>query len=350
MIINKFDLINKFNSIKAATGKTNDGGSRTDYLIKDGYIIATNGEVVARTKIDTDENMVLPGKVVNLVKTLPDADVIITGNDENVKIVCNKVKNLYKTTAVDKYILPKVISANSKTTEIEANVLVKAINLVSYAIPKVNQRQILTGLNIKCENGYLNFVGLDGYRIAWCMIETAKGDCWNITVPKTCTEIVKNAELKDNVKITFNSSWITFEDANTSISSRLLDGEYLNYENIFSTDGYSSFKVVKPDLINCINRVKTVSNDRERTKVIMNLSDDMDITLNEDTVNYAEKISIDKNIDLKIAFNINYINDAVKNIDTDIIRVYANGTKSPFVFVNDDDNTYRALVLPVRLD
>lgn len=348
MKINKTDLINAFNIVRAAVGKNEIGGSRTDYLIKDGYLIATNGEVVAKTRINADDNIVLPGKVVALVKALTGEDITISGNNENVKITCGNVRNIYKTATVDGYILPKVTNNNIQTIEICAEELIKAINLVAYAIPKSSDRTIITGMNIKYDGSYLNFAGTDGYRVSWFRAQTVSNKYWDITVPKNCIEIIKNAELKGNVKITFNSSWITFEDNNTSISSRLLDGNYLNYQNFFEIKDFETFTVNKQDLINCINRIKTVSDDRERPRIVMDLSDGMNITLNEDTVNYAEKIVIDKNIDIKIAFNANYIYDAVKNIDTDVIKVYVNDSKLPFVFM-DDNNIHKALLLPVRL-
>ncbi|MDO4301804.1 MAG: DNA polymerase III subunit beta [Clostridia bacterium] len=348
MKINKTDLINAFDIVKAAVGKNEIGGSRTDYLIKDGYLIATNGEVVAKTKINAEDNLVLPGKVVALVKALTGEDITISGNNENVKISSGKARNIYKTTSVESYVLPKVTNNNTQIVEIEAKSLIEAINLVAYAIPKSSTRPILTGMNVKCDEGYLNFAGMDGYRVAWFKAKTESNEYWDITIPKNCIEIVKSAEFKSNVKIAFNSSWITFADDNTSISSRLLDGEYVNYQRFFEINNFDNFTVNTQDLIDCINRIKTVSDDREKPKIIIDLSNNLNITLSEETVNYAEEITTDKNIDLKIAFNANYINDAVKNIDGNVITVYTNGNKSPFLFVNDND-THKALVLPVSL-
>lgn len=345
MIISKTELVNAFSSVKAAVGKNDINGSRTDYLIKNGYLVATNGEIVAKTKIKADDNIVLPGKTVSLVRTFSDEDITIAGNNENVKISCNKVKNTYKTYPAEDYMLPEVTKNNIQTIEIQANELVKAIELVSYAIPKVSQRDILTGMNIKCDDGYLHFAGMDGYRVSWYKIKTDNNSYWSITIPKSCIEIIRNAGLKGTVKITFNSSWVTFEDGNTSIASRLLDGEYLAYERFFDIDSCKRFKVDKTDLTNCISRIKTVT-ESEKPKIVLDLTDNMKVSLKEDRVDYFEIIETDNPIDLKIVFNGNYVYDAVKNIDNDVIEIYANTNRSPFVFINDE---HKSLILPVEM-
>ena len=53
--------------------------------------------------------------------------------------------------------------------------------------------------------------------------------------------------------------------------------------------------------------------------------------------------------DLEIGFNNKYLLDALKNTDTDQIKVHVNGPLSPFKIMPMDDESFVFLVLPVRL-
>lgn len=347
MDIKKSALLKVLNIVKTATGKNELGGSRTDYLIHNGYIFATNGATVVSTKIDTSESMVLPNKCANLIKALPDEIITIIGNDENIKVSCGKIKNVYKTTPVKSYILPEITLTSEKELLISAEELVTAINKVGYAVANtsVNRPQLL-GVNIRCDNGYLNFAGADGHRVSWFKIKTDNKGYLNVTVPKDCIEIIKSIHFTKNIKITFNSNWISFADDNTTIKSRLIDGDFVSYENFFA-NLQNKVIIDKHELIECISRIKAVS-EEDRPKIILKLStDNLKIELKESNVNYSEDLCIGNDNELKVAFNANYILDAIKNIDKDKLEVYVNTNKSPFIFIN---NKHKALVLPVNMD
>ncbi len=126
---------------------------------------------------------------------------------------------------------------------------------------------MMTGELFEISGRSLKVVSLDGHRVSIRNLELKeKYEPRKVIVPgKTLIEVSKilSGELDAWSNLFFTKNHIVFEFDETTVVSRLIEGEYFRIEQMLSTDYETKVKVNKKELLNCIDRA-TLLNSRER--------------------------------------------------------------------------------------
>ena len=133
--------------------------------------------------------------------------------------------------------------------------------------------------------------------------------------------------------------------------SRLLDGEFMAYDKIISTDVTSTVTVNTRTFIDAVDRVSLVVNDRLKSPLICDFRDDA-IAVSCTTTLGSANDSISAQIvgnNEEIGFNSRFLLDALKNSETDEVTIQLNGALKPMKVLPTDGDSFLFLVLPVRL-
>lgn len=354
-------LQDAINTVQRATS------SRTTYPILEGILIkAIDGKVVLtatdldlgiETFIEADVkqkgSIVLNSKLFGeFIRKLPNDLITIKMEENNVYIRCHKSEFVIVGNNPDEF--PALPSINENIMyEISQDILRNMIRQTIFAVAQDETRPILTGVLFEIKSGVLNFVALDGYRLALksCEIGNA-GDISAVIPGKTLNEISKILEPTDNtVKITFTPNHILFNLDNTKIISRLLDGEFINYRQIVPDEYRLRVKVNTMELLDSIERASLLAREGKTNLVKFEISDDkMVITSNSQMGKVYEEVNIElEGEGIKIAFNSKYFLDVLRVIDSDEIYLEFSTSVSPCLVKKCDSNSYIYLVLPVRL-
>ena len=128
-------------------------------------------------------------------------------------------------------------------------------------------KPILTGINISISNGILQFVAIDGYRLAIRKEKINIDKEINFTVSnKAIGEAVKLIdEDTENVEINVGERLISFNISGYSFISRLLEGEFVNYNKALQTEIKQKVVVNTRDLI--IIKQSIIDNKEDIEKV-----------------------------------------------------------------------------------
>ncbi|MCX7884600.1 MAG: DNA polymerase III subunit beta [Caloramator sp.] len=303
--------------------------------------VSKNGSIVVNSKLFGD-----------FIRKLPNDIIMIEVKDNNVSIKCNKSEFVIVGNNPDEF--PSLPSINENTMyEISQDLLKNMIRQTIFAIAQDETRPILTGILFEIKDGILNFVALDGYRLALKSENIESFQNISAVIPgKTLNEISKILEPTDDiVKITFTPNHILFAFDNTKIISRLLDGEFINYRQIVPDEYKLRVKVFKNELLNSIERASLLAREGKTNLIKFEISDDkMVITSNSQIGKVYEEISIElEGEGIKIAFNSKYFVDVLRIIDSEEIYLEFSTNVSPCVVKKCDSNNYIYLVLPVRL-
>ena len=99
MKIQKNELAQKINKIKSVVPKKTPMSVLQGILVKDGYSIANNLEMTVKAKIDGAEGecFIIPMKAFDLISNLPNGEVEIISDGNNIPIKAAKIKNKYQT-------------------------------------------------------------------------------------------------------------------------------------------------------------------------------------------------------------------------------------------------------------
>ena len=224
--------------------------TRTTMPILEGIFIQTNENKVKMTTYDLDLgieyivdcDVVEEGNTVvnatmfsEIIRKLPDTEIKISVN-ENKLLVIECEGSLYKLSTMnpEEYPeLPKIDVEHSVLTE--QKTLKDMIKKTIFAVSLEENRPIFTGCLFEIVNNKLNVVAIDGSRMGWVStFLTEKTNNFKAVIPgKTLNEVNKIiTDSFDTIKIGIAKNQAVFEMENCKIVTRLLEGEFLNYQNV----------------------------------------------------------------------------------------------------------------------
>lgn len=341
--------------------------SKTTYPILEGILIKVEDSIVYFTATDLDfgietsinADVKEKGSVVlnsrlfgEFIRKLPDDDISIKLESNNVYIRCQKSEFVLVGNNPDEFPSLPEINENAMYC-ISQDLLRNMIRQTIIAIAQDETRPILTGVLFEIKNNILNFVALDGYRLA--LKSTGMTDVNDISavIPgKTLNEISKILEASDDlVKITFTPNHILFNIGGTKIISRLLEGEFINYRQIIPDEYRLKVKVKTSELLDSIERASLLAREGKTNLIKFEINEDkMVITSNSQIGKVYEEVNIKlEGEGIKIGFNSRYFLDVLRTIDSEEIYLEMCTSVSPCLVKKVDSDDYTYMILPVRL-
>ena len=323
-------------------------------------LIANDMELGIETIIDGEivENgiIALDAKIFSeIVRKLPDNEVVIeTDASFKTVITCEKAKfNIIGKSGEDFSYLPYI--EKNDPISISQFTLKEVIRQTIFSIADNDNNRLMTGELFEINENQLKVVSLDGHRISIRNIEL-KDHYANkkVVVPgKTLNEISKilPGSVDDDVTIYITDNHIIFEFMNTTVVSRLIEGEYFKIEQMLSSDYETKVKINKRELLDCIDRATLLVKEGDKKPIIMDIQDGvMELKINSFVGSMNEDIDIEKTgKDILIGFNPKFFIDALRVIDEEEVSLYMVNPKAP-CFIRDDDNQFIYLILPVNFN
>lgn len=308
------------------------------------------GEIAERGVIALDAKI-----FSEIVRKLPDSDVTIeTDASFKTTITCEKAKfNIVGKSGDDFSYIPYI--ERNEPIIMSQFTLKEVIRQTIFSIADNDNNKLLTGELFEIEENDLKVVSLDGHRISIRNIELKNNYSHKkVVVPgKTLQEVSKilPGSAEDEVSIFLTDNHIVFEFENTTVVSRLIEGEYFKIEQMLSSDYETKVKINKRELLDCIDRATLLVKEGDKKPIIMNITDDsMELKINSFIGSMNEDIDIAKEgKDILIGFNPKFFIDALRVIDEEEVTLYMVNPKAP-CFIKDDEGTFIYLILPVNFN
>lgn len=323
-------------------------------------LIANDMELGIETIIDGEivENgiIALDAKIFSeIVRKLPDNEVVIeTDPSFKTVITCEKAKfNIIGKSGEDFSYLPYI--EKNDPIAISQFTLKEVIRQTIFSIADNDNNRLMTGELFEINENQLKVVSLDGHRISIRNIELKEHYAnKKVVVPgKTLNEISKilPGSVDDDVTIYITDNHIIFEFLDTTVVSRLIEGEYFKIEQMLSSDYETKVKINKRELLDCIDRATLLVKEGDKKPIIMDIQDGvMELKINSFIGSMNEDIDIEKTgKDILIGFNPKFFIDALRVIDEEEVSLYMVNPKAP-CFIRDDDNQFIYLILPVNFN
>lgn len=308
------------------------------------------GEIAERGIIALDAKI-----FSEIVRKLPDSDVVIE-TDYNFKttITCEKAKfNIVGKSGDDFSYIPFI--ERNECISISQFTLKEVIRQTIFSIADNDNNKLMTGELFEIEENQLKVVSLDGHRISIRNIELKNNyDHKKVVVPgKTLQEVSKilPGSAEEEVNIFLSENHIVFEFDDTTVVSRLIEGEYFKIEQMLSSDYDTKVKINKRELLDCIDRATLLVKEGDKKPIIMNITDgNMELKINSFIGSMNEDIDITKEgKDILIGFNPKFFIDALRVIDEEEVSLYMVNPKAP-CFIKDDEGKFIYLILPVNFN
>ncbi len=306
--------------------------------------IIKGGSAVINAKIFSD-----------IIRKMPNGTIKITIDEKNItNIKCKSTEfDIVALSADDFPSLPTI--EGGKTINIKANVLKSMIKQTLFSISQSDTKPVHTGSLFEVTKEQIKIVAVDGYRLAIRKEKWLNDYEASFVVPgKTLGEILKIIKDDDEslVTMTITRKHILFEIEEITLVSRLLEGEFLNYNNAIPTEEVYNLKINKRELLDCVERASLVINEKVKSPIKIKITREKLLLSCASTMGkVTDEIAIENKVDdeMEIGFNNKYLMDALKASEEEEVRISFKSPLSPCVITKQDGDECLFLILPVRL-
>jgi DNA polymerase-3 subunit beta len=217
-------------------------------------------------------------------------------------------------------------------------------------------RYYLNGLLLHISNSKLKLVASDGHRLSIYEdnIGSATGYEARIILPrKGVLELSRLLESDDEAELN-----IQFSDSNIRIyikelvfSAKLVDSKYPDFSKVFDQPFFNQIHIQRQLLKDALTRVSILANEKFKG-ITFDISDDL-LRLSSHNPEHdeaTEELIIEyQGEPLSIAFNAQYVLDAVSNLDSELaVLTIASNASSCFI-EEPEQQLYKFIVMPMRL-
>ena len=355
-------LINSVSLSEKIVGKKESLPVLSCVLIEVGDSInlkATNLETALEMKIEGSPikkgKIAVPAHIfLQTLQSTKGDKITIEDEDGNLKIQSKGGETTIKSISTEEF--PSFSEPKNKNEYIiNKDVFVNGVQGVSYASSQSMIRPELASVYISYDDGKLTFVSTDSFRLAEKKINTKiKNNIPETLIPtKNALEIVgiiSNLDEED-IHISFDDSQIGISCKNTKIISRIIDGNFPNYNEIIPKSFITEATLLKDDLLTVLKKTRVFSGVSQqisfhvypKKKVFSITARNADVGEMSDTLEAA--VSGD---DIDIHFNLNYIQDCIQSLKTDSITLQFAGEGKPLVIKSVSDQYFTYLVMPLN--
>ena len=324
---------------------TNDLEIGMEYILKD-VEIEEEGKAVVDSRMFAD-----------IIRKLPDNDITISLTDKNLLLIeCEGSQYKLSTMNADEF--PTLPTINvEKTISLPQKVFKDMIKRTLFAVSTDENRPIFTGCLLDAKQSSLNVVAVDGFRLAQRVSPVfTDSDEFKAIIPgKYLNEVSKNLlDVEDLVKIGISKNQALFELADCKIVTRLLEGDFLDYNNVIPKDHETRITINKNELQGAIERASIFSisaSEKEKKypiKIYINI-DNIIVSCTSQVGDAKEEVKVEtEGQELEIGFNPKYLLDALKAIEDDEVILDFGSNISPCVIRCITDSKFTYMVLPMR--
>lgn len=319
-----------------------------------GYDMDMAMKTILDAKIETRGEIVLPAKLFSdIIRRLPGETVTIEVDERQTTLIYSgETKfSLMGISALEFPELPTI--QKTVAIELEGSILHSMIRQTRFAVAVSDAKPIHTGILFEIRPGRLRLVSVDGYRMAIRTEPIRTEETLNIVVPgKTLGEVEKLiGEDTGTLEFTVGKRHIMFTIGKYIVFSRLLDGEFLEYEASVPQDSVTSIVMNTRRLYECIERVSLVISDRIKNAIRCKFKEN---TAHFSCVTAMGRAKDQMEISLsgeemEMGFNNRYLMDALKACEVPEVRILIKGPVSPMKIMPCEGDAFLYLVLPMRL-
>ena len=302
------------------------------------------GEIVVQAKLFGD-----------IIRKLPSDIIYIEEKEGNLTIRCSSSEFNIIGSPSDEF--PKInLGENGEKLVFDKEVLKEMIKKTSFAASVDESRGVITGVLFEIKEDSFNMVALDGFRMAVTREFVKNAADQSFIIPaRTLNEVQKILSETDteneDVELILNEKRALFIIDNIKVVIRLLDGEYVKYNDILPKESQLKVVLNRSDLMEAIERASLFAKVGKNNLIKLNIQEnELEITSKSEEGNVRENVYISREgKDLVIGFNSKYLIDSLKAIDDENIVMLFNTPISPCLITPVEGKEYEYLVLPVRI-
>lgn len=214
-------------------------------------------------------------------------------------------------------------------------------------------RPILLGLYFELDENICKITAIDGHKMAHRKENVKGNEVIDFVAPAKAIGEAAKLINEDNkiVVLEVGSKYISLTINGYNIITRLMEGEFLEYEQIIPKENKTSIKISTKEIINILERMSLLINDAIKTPVKVAIKSGEIIfscatALGKATENYVTEVESDE---YEVGFNAQYLVESLKATECDEVILNFNGSRNPILILPIDGDAFKYIVMPMQL-
>jgi DNA polymerase-3 subunit beta len=296
--------------------------------------------------------------ITEMIRTLPNIPIFFE-MDENNRVKIKTDHGLYQIAGIKKENFPELPKfSDEQSIEIENTLLHRMFSKTIFAVSSEELRPALMGVFMQIMSDEFRMVATDGHRLSKIVNKSFQFDGPPIRMiipPKAIQIALKNLGNEGKTKIIMKDNGICFVFNDTTLSTRLVDGEYPDYERVIPRDNEKKMIVNKDLLISSVKRVSLFSSALTH-QIRFSLSSGKMVVYSEDADvggEAREELAVEYSDEqMEIGYNAQYVLDILKHIDTDDVSFLIKSPVHAAILTpmnQKEEESFLMLIMPIKL-
>jgi DNA polymerase III, beta subunit len=299
----------------------------------------------------------------DFIKLLPETLIDFDLNHETSKLNISYGRSSSKINIYQDRDYPELpIGKMEHKFSIPQDILKEGLKKTSFAAALNHFRQVFTGVLFDLfDDGTLKLIASDTHRLAYYTYNLEQPDLepLKFVIPvRTVNELLRFLDdSQELISVALSENNVIFYKDNLILLSRLIEGQYPNYETVIPSSFSTTINIKTDILAASLGRAKIMPTDDKfqiphvqfsimKNEALLNSFSESMGEISE----IIEEIEIEGEKEIKIAFNTNYFLDAVKifEAECDNIIIKLAGSLSPAMIKNPEKENYLYILVPMR--
>lgn len=356
-------LISAIQSVSRSVGVRSQLPALSNILIQANNgelkLSATNLEIGVVKKlsleIEEDGELSVPARtLVEVVSNLTNEKLEMVGTEAQLTVITTNFSSQINGISASEF--PAIPLSGTEMIRINPQSLVQVLPQVTYAAAVDEGRPVLAGILIEFKDKIMELVATDGYRLAYRSIPVDDRDKFKVLIPRrTLEEVLRliTEEETDNLVISTSddANQIIFTFGSTQLSSRLIEGQFPNWEKIVPTETKSRVIVDRSEILKAVKLASVFA--RSEANIVKLLTGSSKLTLSSQA---KELGSQQKEIgaqcegeEMEIAFNVKFLQEALQALSGTQVTLELSGPLSAAILKPVGGEGATHIVMPVNL-
>lgn len=332
-------------------------------------IVATDLEIGMRglykaTVLETGGVTISARKLFEIIKELQPGEIELAAGENNWTTI-RAGKSQFKIVGLPSADYPALpIIEREGLTPLSGDGLLELIRKTLFAAGDNDARYILNGLLVTLVNTdkktALRLVGTDGHRLAVAEQEVGKAELKGgpqeikaIIPKKAAQEMRRLLEERGESEplIGFAKNLMIFRKSGLLLTSRLMEGNYPNYQQVIPKEGGKRISLNRQELESALRRVSVLSKEKASAVKVSFVPGKM--TLFSSSPDYGEAVEeIPASYEgetLSSGFNARYLLDVFSVMDGESVSLQMDTPLSPCLVQESESPGFKCVVMPIKI-
>lgn len=309
--------------------------------------------------VEEEGALAMPAReLTDIIRFMPESAEIEIYSEDSERVIISHGRSKSRMVCLPVDTFPIISMFQGEFLDIPGDILRRMVQMTIFSTTQEQSRFALNGLLLLMSSNFLKMVSTDGHRMAYVeapkVLENLETDI-RILIPKKTVLELSRMLSKEQLTVQFahNENNLFFRIENRLLVSRLLAGQFPNYEMVIPRSLHHRFVLKTNELRAVINRLNVLA-DEVSKRIIFRMENGR-ILLRSEDVNKGEAeevLEVEYQGDpVELGFNSQYLLEFLNVVETPQVSFEFTDENIAGMFrpAGDLDYTYKYIVMPMSI-